>query len=111
MSTRGAYVRIICGAILIAFIYLGPLAVGTLTAGSRMDACLRKAPDEADIVVKLAFIPGPTEIELLQGYGRYGGSGGDLHNVVLLEVPEANIRRLSRLYWIKEIAALDSCAS
>lgn len=40
-----------------------------------------------NVVVELPYVPGPTQLEDLQRYGRYGGSRGDLHNVVLLDLP------------------------
>lgn len=109
MTRRGAYARLALGLVAVGLLYGAPLAFGALTAGGRLSPCLRAHAGPADLVVRLAFIPGPAEIELLQGFGRYGGSGGDLHDVVLLEVPAEKRRELSHLYWIDEIAPMEPC--
>jgi hypothetical protein len=110
MTTRNAYLRVAAGLVAIALLYAGPWAVGIITAGERLAPCLAKAQQPADIVIKLAFIPGPTELEYLQTFGRYGGSGGDMHNVVLLRVAKAKQQELARIYWISEIAPAGACA-
>ncbi len=109
MSTRNAAIRVFLGLIIIGALYGAPYLVGIATAGSRLSPCLRDTKSASDIVVKLGFIPGPTEIEELQRYGRYGGSGGNIQNIVLLGVPERNRELLSRLYWLEEIATVGPC--
>ena len=59
--------------------------------------------------MKLSYVPGPTQLEDLQRYGRYGGSGGDLNNVVLLDVPAQNVMLLSQLYWVDRVEPEDGC--
>lgn len=109
MSKQQALLRVFAGLVIIGLLYGAPHLIGTVTAGSRLSPCLRNLQSDAQIVVKLAFIPGPTEIEELQRYGRYGGSGGDIHNVVLSGVPPRNQQLLAQLYWIKEVAPVRPC--
>jgi hypothetical protein len=109
MSKKLAILRIATGAALVALLYAGPFAYGLATADGRVDACLSAPAQAHDVVVKLSYVPGPTQIEELQRYGRYGGSGGDPHDVVLLGVPASNLTMLSRLYWVDEVEALDGC--
>ncbi len=111
MTTRNAYIRVVAGIIIIALLYVAPFAVGAITAGERVSPCLARETGDADIVIKLAFIPGPSELEFLRTFGRYGGSGGNLNNVILLNVPKANQRKLSRIYWISEIGPTGECES
>jgi hypothetical protein len=109
MSKKLAILRIGTGLALVALLYAGPFAYGFATAGGRLDPCLSEPTQPADVVVELSDVPGPTQIEELQRYGRYGGSGGDRQAVVLLDVPPGNITLLSRLYWIDHVKALDGC--
>lgn len=109
MSRRMVVARVAFGLLLIALLYAGPLAYGLATMGGKVDPCLAGASRAGDVVVTLSDVPGPTQIEELQRYGRYGGSGGNQNHVVLLGVPPANVTMLSRLYWIDTIEALDGC--
>lgn len=109
MTRRMAMSRIISGLALVALMYAGPYAYGVGTAGGKLSACLEQRTTPQDVVAKFGFIPGPTQIEDLQRYGRYGGSGGDLQQVVLLGVPPQNIELLSRLYWVDRIEPVRPC--
>ena len=109
MSRGMALSRIGSGLALIALLYGGPHAYGFVTSGDKLDPCLTGTTKPHDVVVKLAWIPGPTQIEDLQRYGRYGGSGGELTNVLLLGVPPQNVDLLARLYWVNEVDPLDQC--
>lgn len=109
MSTRMAISRIIFGITLVVLMYAGPYAYGLATADGKLAACLEDTTSPQDVVVKLSYTPGPTQIEDLQRYGRYGGSGGNLNNVVLLGVPARNVTLLSRLYWVDRVAPVDPC--
>jgi hypothetical protein len=109
MSTRLALTRIVFGLLLVGLLYGGPYAYGRVTAGDKLADCLVGHNSPADIVVKLSYVPGPTQLEDLQRYGRYGGSGGDLHNVVLLDVPPQNATLLSQLYWVDRVEPEGGC--
>jgi hypothetical protein len=109
VSTRVALSRIVLGAVLITTMYAGPQAYGLATAGGKLHGCLTRTDAPQDVVVKLSYIPGPTQVELLQRYGRYGGSGGDLSNVVLLGVPPQNVTLLTRLYWVDRVDPTEPC--
>lgn len=110
MTPQSAYRRIAIGLALLAAIYVVPFLVGTLTAGHRLQMCSGALPaGPSNIVLKLGFVPGPFELEALQKFGRYGGSGGELNNVVLLRVSPENISRLSRIYWIDQIVPREPC--
>jgi len=109
MNRRLARGRIIFGVVLITLLYAGPHAYGLATAGDKLHECLDGQTTPRDVVVKLSYIPGPTQIEQLQRYGRYGGSGGDLSNVVLLGVPPGNVSLLARLYWVDRVDPTEPC--
>jgi hypothetical protein len=109
MTRRMALSRIIFGFGLIALVYAGPYAYGLTTAADKVPECLGQAQTPQDVVVKLSFIPGPSQIEELQRYGRYGGSGDDLQNVVLLGVPVRNVNLLARLYWVERVYPTVPC--
>lgn len=108
MSRRSAYIRVLAGLIILASLYFGPLAFGMMTAGDRVAPCLHNVA-ASNIKISVDFIPGPSELEFLQTFGRYGGSGGDLNAVILLGVPEANLTELSRIYWIRRIEPEMGC--
>jgi hypothetical protein len=109
MSRREAIIRVLGGLFIIAMLYVAPFLVGKVTAATRLSACLRDVPGAADIVVRLAFIPGPAEIQELSRYGRYGGSGNNIRHVVLLGVPKRNQQLLTQLYWIDEVTTGAPC--
>jgi len=109
MSGRMAVARVVFGLVLVGLMYAGPYAYGFATAGGKVDPCLSSETVPSDIVEKLSSPPGPTQIEDLQRYGRYGGSGGELNNVVLLGVPPQNVTLLSRLYWVTSVKPVDPC--
>lgn len=109
MSRRTGLSRIVLGAVLITVMYAGPQAYGLATAGGKLHACLAGTETPQDVVVQLAYIPGPTQVELLQRYGRYGGSGGDLRDVVLLGVPRENVTLLTHLYWVDRVDPTKPC--
>lgn len=109
MTTRAAVTRIAIGFVLLALVYVAPWVIGYVSAGSRMIKCPGQETAPMDVVVSLDFRPGPTELEALQEYGRYGGGGGEATNVVLLQATPADRERLSRLYWIKAIRPLKVC--
>ena len=109
MSHRTALMRFAFGVLLIALLYGGPYAYGRATAGDKLAKCLQGTSAAQDIVVKLSYVPGPTQLEDLQRYGRYGGSGGDAHNVVLLGVPAQNITLLSQRYWVDRVEPESGC--
>lgn len=109
MSRGTAFSRVGFGLLLVAVLYTGPQAYGLATAGDKLHSCLRGAGSAQDVVVRLSYIPGPTQIEQLQRYGRYGGSGGDLNDVVLLGVPPGNVALLSHLYWVDHVDPTESC--
>lgn len=109
MSKRMALARIIFGALLLALLYGAPHVYGRATAAGKLDDCLVGTSSPQNVVVRLSYVPGPTQLEDLQRYGRYGGSRGDLSTVVLLDVPTENVTLLSRLYWIDRVDAEDRC--
>jgi hypothetical protein len=109
MSQRMALTRIAFGVVLLALLYGGPYAYGLATADDKLAGCLVGNTEPQDVVVKLSYVPGPTQLEDLQRYGRYVGSGGDLHNVVLLDVPARNVTLLSQLYWVDRVEPEDGC--
>jgi len=109
MSRRMAVARVVFGSVLLLVLYGAPYAAGVATSSGRLESCLADRPGGSDVVVVLDFVPGPSELEKLQAYGRYGGSGGDTHNVVLLSVPSGNVRLLSQLYWVERVEPLDGC--
>ena len=111
MTTRGAYIRVAAGLLIIAMLYVGPFAVGAMTAGERLAPSLARTGEAADIAISLDFIPGPSELEFLQTFGRYGGSGGNLNNVILLNVSPEKQQELSRIYWIGTIQPERGCPS
>lgn len=110
MTRREAATRVGIGLFLIALLYAAPQIAGRATADARLATCLRNSAGPADVTVRLGFIPGPTEIEMLSRYGRYGGGGNDVRNVVLLGVPKRNQELLSQLYWIDEVTGLPPCS-
>ena len=109
MSKRMALMRIAFGGLLVALLYGGPYAYGLATADDKLADCLAGNTSPQNVVVKLSYVPGPTQLEDLQRYGRYGGSGGELNNVVLLGVPPQNVTLLSRLYWVTSVKPVDPC--
>ncbi len=109
MSKRMALMRIAFGGLLVALLYGGPYAYGLATADDKLADCLAGNTGSQNVVVKLDYVPGPTQLEDLQRYGRYGGSGGDLKNVVLLDVPPENVTLLSRLYWVDRVEPEGGC--
>ncbi len=93
------------------------LAVGLVLGGSavygRVTAPWRIAPalkaelargGYADIAVSLAFKPEQFHINLLQQVGTVRGVRGEV--VLVGRVPVAEVRRLSRYYWIRRIEPL-----
>jgi hypothetical protein len=104
-----AMMRIAFGGLLVALLYGGPYAYGLATADDKLADCLAGNTSAQNVVVKLSYVPGPTQLEDLQRYGRYGGSGGDLQNVVLLDVPPENVTLLSRLYWVDQVEPEGGC--
>lgn len=109
MSKRMALARITFGGMLLALLYGGPYAYGRATADDKLASCLVGNDSPQNIVVKLSYVPGPTQLEDFQRYGRYGGSGGDLNNVVLLDVPPQNVTLLSQQYWIDSVEPERGC--
>jgi hypothetical protein len=109
MSTAMVIARVLSGIVIILALYFGPTAYGSVTSGARVDACLAGSSGPSDVVVRLGFVPGPSQLEELQRYGRYGGSDGGLETVVLLGVPPANLRLLGNLYWIDRLESLNPC--
>lgn len=109
MTTRSAYMRVLAGLTIIALLYAGPFAIGVMTAGERLAPCLVSGSGPYRIRVSLDFIPGPAELEYLQTFGRYGGSGGNLNNVILLRVSDEKLTELSRIYWIRGIEPETGC--
>jgi hypothetical protein len=109
VTSRTAFRRIAIGLTLLTALYVTPLLVGTLTAGERLMTCPGPVPPESNVIVQLAFVPNSTEIQSLQRFGRYGGSGGNLANVILLRVSAENLRALSRMYWIDRVVPRDAC--
>jgi hypothetical protein len=109
MSKAMVIARIVSGLVIVLAMYLGPLAYGAATSNGRLDQCLDGQADASDIIVRLGFVPGPTQLEELQRYGRYGGSKGGLETVVLLDVPPGNLGLLSNLYWIDRLESLQPC--
>lgn len=110
MTSRAAVTRIAIGFVLLALVYVAPWFIGYVSAGSRMMKCPGQETAPVDVVVSLGFRPGPTELEALQKYGRYGGGGGEATNVILLRTTPANRERLSRLYWIEAIKPVKACS-
>jgi hypothetical protein len=110
MSKAMVITRVLSGLLIVLAMYLGPVAYGFATSNGRVDQCLAGTTDAAsDIIVRLGFVPGPTQLEELQRYGRYGGSKGGLETVVLLDVPPGNLSLLSNLYWIDRLESLKPC--
>ncbi|MEV0283663.1 hypothetical protein AB0H36_06015 [Kribbella sp. NPDC050820] len=109
MTKRMALARIAFGILLLALLYGGPYLYGRATADDKLADCLAGTPSPQNVVVKLSYVPGPTQLEDLQRYGRYGGSRGDLQSVVLLDVPAQNVTLLSQLYWIDRVEAEHGC--
>jgi len=109
MSERKALLRVSMGLLCIGLLYGVPYFIGAVTAAGRLSPCLKNTQSASDVLLKLGFIPGPAEIETLRRYGRYGGSGGDVRNVVLLGVPPRNQQLLAQLYWINEVAPVRAC--
>ena len=109
MTRPTAFSRVGFGLLLVVVMYAGPQAYGLATAGDKLHRCLRGTGAARDVVVKLSYIPGPTQIEQLQRYGRYGGSGGEPNNVVLLGVPRGNVDLLAHLYWVDHVDPTESC--
>lgn len=110
MTKTMAITRVLSGLLIVLGMYFGPTVYGAATSTGRVDECLAgKADAASDVVVRLGFIPGPTQLEELQRYGRYGGSKGGLDTVVLLDVPPGNLSLLSNLYWINRLESLKPC--
>lgn len=109
MTPRRAAIRIAVGLFLLVSVYTAPWLAGYVTAGSRLEVCPGDTGERQDLALTLSFVPGPTELGMLQGYGRYGGSGGDMNRVILLRVSPENRAALSRLYWIDRVAPADPC--
>lgn len=109
MSRRMALMRVAFGAVLVALLFVGPYAYGRATSDDRLADCLAGNTSPQNVVVKLSYVPGPTQLEDLQRYGRYGGSGGNPHNVVLLDVPAENVTLLSQLYWVDRVEPEGGC--
>ncbi|OAP50127.1 hypothetical protein [Sinorhizobium americanum] len=110
MTSRAAMTRIAIGFALLALVYVAPWFIGYVSAGSRMMKCPGQETAPVDVVVSLDFRPGPSELEALQQYGRYGGGGGEATNVILLRTTPDDRVRLSRLYWIKAVKPLKGCS-
>ncbi|TCO19615.1 hypothetical protein EV652_11314 [Kribbella steppae] len=109
MTRRMALSRIIFGILLLALLFGGPHLYGRATAADKLADCLVGTTSPQNVVVKLSYVPGPTQLEDLQRYGRYGGSRGDLQSVVLLDVPAQNVTLLSQLYWVDRVDTEDGC--
>lgn len=109
MVPSTTYARTIAGLLVIALVYLGPELAGRLTADGRLDECLSDVSSPQDVVVQLDVIPDPTQIEALQQYGIYGGSGGDVQAVVLERVPPRNVALLGNLHWVAHVRPVDGC--
>lgn len=109
MSKRMAWIRVGSGVLLLVLLYGGPYVYGRATADRKLADCLVGSTSPQSVVATLSHVPGPTQLEDLQRYGRYGGSAGDLSNVVLLGVPAQNVTLLSQLYWVDRVEPEGGC--
>ena len=104
-----AWIRVAFGVLLLVLLYGGPYVYGRATADGKLAGCLVGSTNPQNVVATLSYVPGPTQLEDLQRYGRYGGSAGDLGNVVLLGVPAQNVTLLSQLYWVDRVEPEGGC--
>jgi len=76
------------------------------TAPRRLGPGLREALDgdkAVNVVVTLGFAPEDFHIRLFQEYGVVSGVRGT--SVLLNRVRPADVRRISRFYWVRQITA------
>jgi hypothetical protein len=101
----------------VRFLLAVALALGGYAAYGRVTAPWRIAPaleaglaqgGPLDIAVVLPFQPEQFHINLFQQVGTVRGVRGDV--VLIGRVPAAEVRRLSRLYWIRRIQPMTSPA-
>ena len=99
----------------VRFLLVVALLFGGYTAYARLTAPRRMAPaleaelareDYADIAVRLSFKPEQFHINLFQQVGTVRGVRGDL--VLISRVRSADVKRLSRYYWIQHIDPLSA---
>ncbi len=111
----GAGLRKLLGHKTVRFLLAVALLLGGFGAYGRLTAPWRIAPalkpdlargGYADIAVELAFKPEQFHINLLQQVGTVRGVRGEV--VLVGRVPVAEVRRLSRYYWIRRIEPLPS---
>ena len=99
----------------VRFLLVVALLFGGYTAYARLTAPWRIAPaleaelareDYADIAVRLSFKPEQFHINLFQQVGTVRGVRGDV--VLIGRVRSADVKRLSRYYWIQHIDPLSA---
>jgi hypothetical protein len=100
---RGALIRLIVGALLIALIVWGQDIVGLATAGSRLDPSLRGMNGPVNVIVVLDFIPESFHNERLRRYGVFAGRDKTVNRVRLRMVTPENLQLLSRIVWVSRI--------
>ena len=102
---RGAKIRMMLGALLLAAILWGQDLVGLATAAGRLDPALRAVTEPVNVVVVLDFTPERFHNERLQRYGVFAGRDKTVNRLRLRAVTPDNLRRLSRIVWVSRIEA------
>ena len=102
-AMRGARLRMILGALLLAVILWGQDVIGAATAGGRLDPALRGATGPVNVVVALDFTPERFHNERLQRYGVFSGRDKAVNRLRLRMVTPENLRALSRIAWVARI--------
>ena len=100
---RGARLRMIIGALLIAAILWGQDLVGAATSGGRLDPTLRDASGPVNVIVVLDFTPERFHNERLQRYGVFAGRDKAVNRLRLRMVTPENLRGLSRIAWVSRV--------
>jgi len=97
--------RPVWGLLLVVAVFTGLQAYAAATADQRIAPALKQAMASTSsfprLLVRLDFTPEDFHIKYLQQFGMIGGV--QENTIVLLNVKNEDIFRLSRIYWIKII--------
>jgi hypothetical protein len=93
--------------LVVATLWLGGDACGTLTAPSRLSPDVRAAllaGRVQDVAVTLPFRPEQFHIRLFQEHGTVSGVSGN--TVLVRRVAPESLREIAKNYWVQSIDAL-----
>jgi len=104
---RAPLLKLLAGVVVVAALVTGPSLYGAGTAGGKLPAALASARGPSDVVVTLTVKAEVFHIGVLSAHGVFGGtpsgSGSDRQEDHLPVFP-ADLRALSRIYWVRSIA-------